>query len=312
MVPTTERVTNLLALLLERSGKLTQDQIVHELAGQYPEGGAAQRGAFERDKAVLREIGVPIETEVLGGDRAGETAYWVDRHKYELRGLQLDDDERQALQMAVATIRSDFGQRAIWKLGGAVVPTSIVVANLPQADALSTLRTASADRNSVAFDYRDKPRTVDPYALMLRGGFWYLIGHEHEQNETRTYRVDRIDGAVTVRSGSGFERPEGFDPRREFPADPRRLGGDEHEPEVAEVAVAAAAAPMVCHELGRDAVVREHGDGSVVVSVPCSNTAAFRSWVLGLGADAEVLGPPAVRSDIVAWLRSTVAEAGRH
>lgn len=78
------------------------------------------------------------------------------------------------------------------------------------------------------------------------------------------------------------------------------------------MAVAAAAAPMVCHELGRDAVVREHGDGSVVVSVPCSNTAAFRSWVLGLGADAEVLGPPAVRADIVAWLRTTVVEAGRN
>jgi len=34
--------------------------------------------------------------------------------------------------------------------------------------------------------------------------------------------------------------------------------------------------------------------------------------VLGLGADAEVLGPPAVRADIVAWLRTTVVEAGRN
>ena len=32
-------------------------------------------------------------------------------------------------------------------------------------------------------------------------------------------------------------------------------------------------------------------DGSIVVSVPCRNVAAFRSWLFGLGADAEVLAP---------------------
>jgi hypothetical protein len=29
---------------------------------------------------------------------------------------------------------------------------------------------------------------------------------------------------------------------------------------------------------------------------------AFRSWVLGLLEHAEVLGPPAVRGEVVAWL----------
>ena len=80
-----ERITNLLALLLETRVPLTAEQIAHELAGQYPEHLPAMRGAFERDKAVLRDVGIPIHTEVLSGDQAGRTAYSIDRDQYELR-----------------------------------------------------------------------------------------------------------------------------------------------------------------------------------------------------------------------------------
>ena len=62
-----ERTTNLLALLLETRVPLTLEEIVNQLGEQYPAGHAARRGAFERDKSLLRDIGVPIETEVLGG-----------------------------------------------------------------------------------------------------------------------------------------------------------------------------------------------------------------------------------------------------
>ena len=131
-----ERVTSLLALLLERPTSLTLRQISGELGAMYPTNPTALRGAFERDKALLRDIGVPIDTEVLGGDQAGETAYRIDRDRYELRGLDLDDDERRALQVAVAATRSEVGQEGLWKLGGAVTQVPAVVANLPQLDAL--------------------------------------------------------------------------------------------------------------------------------------------------------------------------------
>ena len=45
-----------------------------------------------------------------------------------------------------------------------------------------------------------------------------------------------------------------------------------------------------------------------MVRVPCTNLAAFRSWVLGLLDHAEVLEPPAVRADLVAWLSSIAAD----
>ena len=66
-----ERITNLVALLLHTSVPLTLEQIANELTGQYPAGDAALRGAFERDKAVLRDVGVPLDSEVLGGNEIG-------------------------------------------------------------------------------------------------------------------------------------------------------------------------------------------------------------------------------------------------
>lgn len=307
-----ERVTNFLTLLLETRVPLTLKQISQELAGMYPDKYVALRGAFERDKALLRDIGVPIETEVLGGDQAGETAYLIDRDRYELRGLHLDDDERHALQMAVATIRSDAGQEGVWKLGGSVLPSSSVVTNVAQHDALPILRAASGSRTTVAFGYSGTERELDPYGLLLREGFWYVIGHDHRHQEVRTYRVDRIEGDVTLRQGAAFERPEGFDVRAAFPADAKLLGEADDGAATAEVAVDPPLAAVVRGELGDDAVVREasNGAGAVVFRVPCVNRDAFRSWVLGLGHHAEVLGPPEVRADLVAWLRSISASVG--
>ena len=69
MTDRVERLTNLLALLLETPRPLTLVEIAGELEGQYPAQKATRRAAFERDKAALREIGVPIEAEVLTGDR---------------------------------------------------------------------------------------------------------------------------------------------------------------------------------------------------------------------------------------------------
>lgn len=296
-----ERVTNLLALLLESRAALSMQQISDQLSDWYAGNPVAVRAAFERDKALLRDIGVPIETEVLGGDQAGQTAYRLDRDRYELRGLDLDDDERHALQLAVAAVRSDVGQEGVWKLGGAVGSSAPVRADLPAMAALPVLRSASSQHVAVELRYHDTVRRLDPYGLLLRTGFWYVIGFDHRRCEVRTFRVDRIEGDVTVLDGVGFERPDGFDLGAAFPDDPKALGdsGDR-----ATVRIDGVIAPSLERELGRRSVLTRHDDGSIDVGVPCSNMDAFRSWLIGLGAHAEVTGPPDVRASMVAWLRA--------
>ena len=174
-----ERLTNLLALLLETSRPLTLVEIAGEMRDQYPTQKQTLRAAFERDKAALREIGVPIETETLSGDRAGEMGYRIDRARYELADLDLEADERQALQLALAAVRSSSGstiaagEQAMWKLGGGQLDGGpSVTASVPELPALPVLRGAAARRAVVAFAYHGRGRQVDPYGLLLRDGFW--------------------------------------------------------------------------------------------------------------------------------------------
>jgi predicted DNA-binding transcriptional regulator YafY len=51
------------------------------------------------------------------------------------------------------------------------------------------------------------------------------------------------------------------------------------------------------------AEVIEWRDGAVVLAVRVINRDAFRTWVLGLGAAAEVLAPAELRDEMASWLR---------
>lgn len=314
-----ERLTNLLALLLETPRPLTLVEIAGELEGQYPQARPTLRAAFERDKAALREIGVPIEAELLTGSRAGESGYRIDRARYELADLDLDPDEMRALQLAFATVRSSSGrtitagEQALWKLGGGRVDTGgVVTASVPELPALPVLRDAAARRAVVRFTYRDRAREVDPYGLLLRSGFWYVLGRDHGHDALRTYRVDRIDGAVRVTGADGaFERPEGFDPRDVFPSDAKQFGIVEDDSVTARVRIAGERAALVEREVGSDRVVARRKSGAIEVAVPAANLDAFGSWVLGLGEHAKVLSPKRVREDIVTRLQAMTTSRRR-
>jgi proteasome accessory factor B len=315
MVDRIERLTNLLALLLETTEPLSLVQIAAELDGQYPDGDKARRAAFERDKAALRDIGVPIETEIVGGGPyAGQTRYRIDRRAYELDDLELAADEVRALQVAVATARTGAGRDAIWKLGGEVAaerpPVSAVIPDRPE---LPAIRDAVATRATIEFGYRGERRTLDPWGLLLRGGFWYVIGHDRGRGEQRTFRVDRIDadggdadGGIVVGKAGSFERPASFDPRTAFPADPKLIGdvGDERIDAI--VRIDAVRARAIERELGADRVIERGDDGSILVTVPAGNLAAFRSWILGLLDHAVVEGPEELRVHLVEWLTGIV------
>lgn len=307
-----ERLTNLLAVLLETKVPLSLTDISLAMAGQYPDDDRSRRQAFERDKQALREIGVPIEMEVRVGDEfAGQGLYRIDRRAYELADLDLAPDEMRALQVAVATVRTDsqVGSDAILKLGGVAdgADRLAVSAVLPDRPELPTIRAAVAARSVVSFDYRGERREVEPWGVLLRGGFWYLVGHDRLREAKRTFRVDRIETALESGEAGAFERPVDFDPRTAFPADPKQIGHASSDAIDATVRIGPLRAPAIERELGADRVTRRHGDGTIEVTVPATNQDAFRSWVIGLVEHAEVLGPPGVRAEVVSWLRAVAA-----
>src|SRR3989475_5467699 len=132
------RLTNLVAVLLDTRRALTVEEIVDRVPG-YPEEPDSYRRQFERDKATLREIGVPISLESLYAFDQ-ETGYRIHRADYELPPLDLTDDERVALHLAVTAVRLErgtgepagaAGRDALLKLGGIEGAGAPTLAALP-------------------------------------------------------------------------------------------------------------------------------------------------------------------------------------
>lgn len=303
-----ERILNLLAFLTETSTFLTQAQIRSAMGpSQYADGDAG-RATFERDKSLLREMGIPIEMITLQGNQAGEAAYRIDRRQMELSRIDFTDEERRALQLALAAVHIDtaWADHARLKLGVAEVDNDAAVVSqaiLPvQSDVLPVLASAAQSRNTIEFSYRGENRSLDPYGVLGRGGYWYVVGHDNVRQAVRSFRVDRIDGKVKVLDTT-FERPADFDVQAAVATDAQMLGEGESS-ELARVVIGSRLAPSVLREFGSQAVVETRDNGDVVVEVPCGNRSAFRSWVLGLVDEAEVLSPPEARADIIGWLTS--------
>ena len=300
-----ERLTDLVLVLLHARRPLTLEEIAQEVPG-YPDGHDARRQAFERDKRLLREEGIPVVTEPVAGHE--QFGYRVDPDAFYLPDLGLTPDEQAALHLAVAGVHlgDPSGRDALLKLGATGVAEARPVAALVPPPALVPLFDAVRSGAEVAFNYHDEQRSVAPSGLWFRGGRWYLVGWDGTRQAARTFRVDRIEGdPVPGAPGSGA-LPEGFDPETAAPAEPWRAGegGDDD----VLVVVDAIEAPRVCEEVGAEAVEERREDGSVLLRLGVTSADAMRSWVLGLLDHAEVVGPPAVRSAVVGWLEATAAQ----
>ena len=208
-----ERLTNLVALLLNTSRPLTLDGIVAEIEG-YPAEPEARRQAFERDKRVLRDEGVPLEVTPLPD---GGSGYRIAADEYYLTDLEFTDDELVALNLAVAAVHLEGGpgREALWSLGDTPTDDVPALAALPVIDAMpAAVRRLSPAPRQVSFGYRGDTRTLEPWGLLFRDGNWYVTGRDVDRGEARIFRADRISGKVTVGPPGTFTPPEGFDPRR--------------------------------------------------------------------------------------------------
>ena len=307
-----ERLLNLTALLLNTPRPLSAQEI-RERIEAYPEDLAAFRRAFERDKDALREMGFPLEVAEVPGTAQPIDGYRIPKDRYYLRDPGLTPEELAALRLAASVVQLEgvSAQEGLFKLGGLVggaddeAGTGLEVAALPGAPDLGPLFGAIAAQAPVRFRYRGEDRTVDPYRLDFQRGRWYLSGHDHGRDAGRSFRVDRIAGDVEVRAGETFERP--VQPHPGVRLQPWELGS---EPQVVgRLLVDAEQAPWAVHHVGADAVEERRPDGSVVLTLPVVNLDAFRSFVLTFLDHAEVLGPPALRADLVDWLAAIAAGA---
>ena len=170
-----ERVTDLVLVLLDTRQPLTLDAIAHQVPG-YPTEHSARRQAFERDKRLLRDEGIPVLTERLPGNE--QYGYQIDRDSFYLPDLDLEPDEQVALQLAVAGVHlgDPSGRDALLKLGAAGLGDVRPIASLVPPAALIELFEAVRTHASATFAYRGEDaarcscRPVVPLRPLVPGG----------------------------------------------------------------------------------------------------------------------------------------------
>ena len=302
-----ERLLNLTAALLNTSRPLSAGELRERMSGAYSDDKTAFRRMFERDKADLRAIGVPIEVTTLYRLDPPVEGYRIPAAAHAGRDVRFDPDELAALHLATNLVRLEGGSGSgLARLGGAQggagpavesVESVAAVDELPFHEALSKLVAAAIGRRAVRFAYRGGERHVEPWRLSFHRGHWYLVGWDCGQSTERLLRVDRIDGPVTELGPAAHAVGEGPDPRT---VKPWEFGAGETV-EV-RVLVDADQASWACHRAGVDGERRR--DGSVVLTLRVRDTAALRTFVLEFLDHAEVLEPEWLRDDLVGWLEA--------
>lgn len=311
-----ERILTLTATLLEATRPLSAEELREKIPG-YPENKASFRRQFERDKDDLREMGIPLTMAEVPGTDPPKQGYRIRREDYYLRDPGFTADELAAVHLATSLVRLDTarGVEGLLKLEGVADEPAVGVAgggsggdalaDLPGDPNLARAFSAVVERRPLTFTYRGRERVVDPHRIEYQRGRWYLQGHEHGADapdggeSTKNFRIDRIEGEATTGPAGSFVPPPVADAGR--PAQPWEYG--EGDPVLAHLLVDGGQAAWAVQHLGDDAVVDRRPDGSVVVEVPVTNPDAFRSFVLTFLDHAEVLAPPSLRDDVVAWLQ---------
>ena len=313
----TERLFNLIALLMDARRPVTPDEIRSKIPG-YGGSDVAFRRMFERDKEELREIGLPLE-------RAGtdvwevEEGYLIRKERATLPEIDLTADERAALWLAAQAWQGQAvpgdPERALMKLSiaskeqDAVEPAggwirASIDASQP---VLAQLLDAIARRKRVTFRYRGRSggdveeRNVDPYALQHRGA-WYLTAFDHARGDVRHFKLDRVDGKVEVAAGRQPDFDAPTTPSADVPRGPWALDSAER----ARVAFAPETAWWVERRTGAERGI-ERDDGWVELEFPLSDRDMFSSWILGFAADAVVVAPDDLREMVTLRLERAAA-----
>jgi predicted DNA-binding transcriptional regulator YafY len=176
----------------------------------------------------------------------------------------------------------------------------------PWAPLLDDLRRCVANGHQVHLVYQSfrqevTERLVDPYALALQWGYWYLAGYCHLRGELRTFRVDRIQAVCPT--GETFEAPADFSPREHL----QRMAGERPETFYRVVVQFDSEVAHVVRER-RDEwqELFEGDDGSVTLAFDASDLAWPCRWVLTYQDSATVIGPPEL-VDMVRDAASSIA-----
>ena len=146
--------------------------------------------------------------------------------------------------------------------------------------------------------YEDKPyfNEIHPYLLKEHGFRWYLVGLNEFKGQLRTYALDRIRD-LQVSEGTLY-KPPGFNTAEYFK---HAIGiiAPQTPPPVIKLAVQKTQAQYLITQPWHDTQnIESESEDQVVFSFRVHPTYEFKSLVLSLGKDGEILEPLSLRTEI--------------
>jgi len=314
------RQLSLVAFLMAERRPLTARDVKSNVEGYSEMSDEAFARRFYSDRAELTSLGVPLSSQ--RDEFTGEELYTLRSEHYFLERLELDDDELAALQTALYYLEGKFAYAeplrlalqnlALGRVGFAEPPTETaerVRVSAPDyspelAGRLSKLEAAISKQRTVRFGYwsprRARPgeRSVNPYALRLDDGNWYVIGQDLERDTVRTFKVSRIRGDIrfATRRERDFRVPDDFDVEQHRVPKPWQIGDTVG---TARIAVSDDTAWWVERTLA-DAGSVEDG----VFETDFSSVELLAGWVLRQNGRAVPLEPDELREAVAEGLTS--------
>ncbi len=315
------RQLSLISYLMAERRPVTALEIKSEVEGYSGMTDDAFARRFYADRAELESLGIELRVEGPAEGSYDSESYTLPPENFYLPAIEFSDSELGALRTALSLLNGEFAyaeplrlalQQLSWgkpsplaspEHRSVVLAVTATPGGRELSQRLAKVETAIFRRKTIVFDYytmgRDaqEKRKVDPYHLLFRGGQFYLIGHSHERDAVRVFRLSRIRGKVSYASKSehDFSASDDFDPRIYATRTDWQLGDAVG---TARVWISERIDWLVERHFGGAGVitpaadVEDAPDDGVVLETSYADSRAVTSWVLGLSGRARVLGPP--------------------
>ena len=229
-----------------------------------------------------------------------------------LRPMRLTSSELGALELGLAMLRAERPPDERKAVNGALdrlrkamvtLPSDAIAAGqrevslpaLSDPATLAAVKRALSERRKLRIRYHSgskadaSDRTVQPYALVVASGHWYLLAHCESKGEVVSFRLDRMEGVEQL--DDAYEIPTTF-------------SVDEHLNDRKVLRTGAPAkmrvrySPRIARWIAEREGLEPDVDGSLTMDHPLLDVQWGVRHVLQYGPDAEVLEPHDVRAEV--------------
>src|SRR4249919_2643421 len=322
------RQLSLISFLMAQGRPVSALEIKREVEGYSDMNDDAFARRFYADRAELESLGIILGVEKPGEGFFEAELYSLPPENFYLDAIKFTDEELASLSTALLLLsEGEFAyaeplrlalQQVAWghpnplKEGERAPVEMAMTASAggrELSQRLSKIETAISRRKTIEFTYytmeRDETskRKVDPYHLVFRGGQFYLIGHSHERDAVRVFRLSRIQGKVGYASKAehDFSPPEDFERRDYARRAEWQLGEIKGE---AKIFLKDRVAWLVERDFGGYGKFRNPGRGDGfpgkgrIFETEYASSRQMVAWVLHWRQNATVLDPPELAEEV--------------